>query len=439
MFKIKASKYFKLILLICVIIISGGCSFGATVDSMLSPPSLNGEQEQIYRTLQNTVGKNILLQYPKTGDYLSSFIVYDIDGDKHDEAIVFYRKKGVSAAENDLRVNLLDQMDGKWMSVCDIPAEGAEIERVMISSLGEEGGIKIIVGYSVVDRSERAIVIYDYKNNQLEENFKTSYSLFDIHDIDNDEINELIILQSAEADENAQMLIYKPDSMGNYRRWNVELRSKFTDFSQILYGLLEDGTTAIYIDAIAGATTMQTDILHFTGDKLEYMIRQEDNSSNTTRSIGSLTIDIDKDGIPEIPVQDVFPGYDAAASDQIKLTRWMTISNNKLIEKYRGYYSQSDGYAFMLPKEWIGTVTVVLDQLNGDLVFCRYNGSLSESTTELMRIGIAEGTENCNNKLDEGYYLLYSRGKAYYFIKTEESTDSIYLNEGELLHCFMIS
>ena len=84
-----------------------GCSFGATVDSLLVPPSLSQEQEQIYQALQNAAGKDIKLQYPKTGDYLSAFILSDLDGDNAEEALVFYEKTGISAAENNLRINVL--------------------------------------------------------------------------------------------------------------------------------------------------------------------------------------------------------------------------------------------------------------------------------------------------------------------------------------------
>ena len=69
-----------------------GCSFGASIDTLMSPPKLSMEQEQIYSALTAAVGNNISLKYPKSGKYLSAFIIEDIDGDGGNEALVFYEK-----------------------------------------------------------------------------------------------------------------------------------------------------------------------------------------------------------------------------------------------------------------------------------------------------------------------------------------------------------
>ena len=148
--------------------------------------------------------------------------------------------------------------------------------------------------------------------------------------------------------------------------------------------------------------------------------------------------DLNSDGTPEIPVQTVFPGYEGNASDQnIRLTRWMTEEGGILTEKYRGYYSVSDGYAFMLPKEWQSEVTAVSDGITGDIVFYRFTGSLSEPMQELMRIGMASDRETRDSLIEDGYKLLHSRGNAYYFMNVIYSTDSLYLPESKLLGCFL--
>ena len=137
-----------------------GCTLGASVDSMLKPPSLSKEQQQIYRALQDAAGTGITLQYPRSGAYLSAFTVVDLDADGEDEALVFYKKTNFTATENSLRLNVLDQVNGKWMSVCDYPADGAEIERVVIQPLGASPKNRILIGYSSVDQSDKSLSVY---------------------------------------------------------------------------------------------------------------------------------------------------------------------------------------------------------------------------------------------------------------------------------------
>ncbi len=423
----------------CTAVLSG-CSFGAALDTLLVPPSLSKEQEQIYQALQNAVGKDIKLQYPKAGDYLSSFILTDIDGDSEEESLVFYTKTGLSAAENNLRINVLDKDGSAWRSVCDVPAEGSEIEKVVISSIGTEKDVQVAIGYSIVDQYDKGLVVYNYENGTLSHRFSTTYSLFDINDLDGNGSKELLVLQADTTSAGAKAAVYCPDEKGNFRKTQLILRSSCTGFSQILYSKQADGSAVVYADMLTGVTTIQTDLFSYDGERLYHILEDESSASETTRSVSCLTLDIDSDGTPEIPVQTVFPGYEGSAADQnIRLTRWMTPENGVLTEKYRGYYSVSEGYAFMLPDKWHDKVTAVSDGLTGDIVFYRFGGSLTEPMQELMRIGTASDRDSRDSLLEEGYSLIHSRGNAYYFMSVRESNDELYIAEKDLIGCFLFA
>ena len=144
-----------LVLFVILPVLLTGCAFSSSIDNLMSPPKLSVEQEQIYNALTDATGTSISLKYPKSGKYLSAFIVEDIDGDNESEAVVFYEKNSIALEENSLRINILDRADGKWRSVCDTPAKGAEIERVMISKLGSNERINLIIGSSLINRSEK--------------------------------------------------------------------------------------------------------------------------------------------------------------------------------------------------------------------------------------------------------------------------------------------
>ena len=49
---------------------------------MMHPPALSGENAGIQKAFEKAVNdKNIVMKTPTTGDYRSSFILYDFDGD----------------------------------------------------------------------------------------------------------------------------------------------------------------------------------------------------------------------------------------------------------------------------------------------------------------------------------------------------------------------
>ena len=188
-----------------------GCAFGSSIDNLMTPPKLSVEQEQIYSALTDATGPSISLKYPKSGKYLSAFIVEDIDNDGGNEAIVFYERTGLTMEENTLRMNVLDQDEGKWRSVSDDPVEGAEIEKVMISQLGSNNRVNIIIGSSLINRSEKNVTIYNYvpEEGRLSPNFSSSCSFIDVTDLDRDGQNEFLLLAGSAMGAPATAEVYK--------------------------------------------------------------------------------------------------------------------------------------------------------------------------------------------------------------------------------------
>lgn len=422
--------------LLCSLSLSG-CTLGASVDSMLKPPSLSAEQQQIYLALQDAVGSGITLQYPRAGAYLSAFTVVDLDADGEDEALVFYKKTSLTATENVLRLDVLDQVDGKWMSVCDRPADGTEIDRVVIAPMGESGQNRIFIGYSGADQSDKALTVYTYGDNVLEQQFSSSYTMFDVADLDGDDAQELLVLGKITDGTASFAEMYRMKDNAITGTGKLDFRVGFTDYSQVMYGALSGNAIGIYVDGVTGPSSIQTEILTVTDEKLAFVLPDATAVTNTTRSLGFLSMDLDNDGAVEIPVQEPFPGYSNDSSEQVRLTRWLGVSGTSLVEQARGYFSLNDGCVFLLPLSWYGTVTAVADPLTGDIVFYRYDGSISDNMTELLRYGVSQDEEDQADRESDNYQLLHSRGKATYYMRVAETEDALALPWQDLMVQFV--
>ena len=423
-----------------------GCSIGINVDTMLTPPKLSAQQEQIYQALKDTVGSDIQLKYPRRGTYLSAFIIEDIDGDNVEEAIVFYEKNNLTSSDAGLRINVLDCIGDEWLSVCDRSAEGSEIEKVVLSPLGELDRMNVIVGYSTANQSEKYISVYTYADSYLEQTFSHSYALFDVADTGSGNENpDLILLGAATASEQtAYAAVYRLDASDQrYHEYRYSFKDSYTDFNQLIYGTLPDGSVALYIDAATGTSNLQTEILSMEdsrlSNRLEHCLRvtgEPYRAEDTVRRSGLSCMDIDGDGIPEIPVQNVFLGYEEAAeSEQLRQTKWMMMDEPRLYSEYYSYYNAGDGYAFLLPEAWENHVTPVRDSAGGELRFVVYDGEWSDTLPVLMRIYIAYDDADRDEHLANGYHLLHTKGTASYLVKAE-SGQKLSLSIGKLLPCF---
>lgn len=419
------------------VMLLSGCTFSTSIDGLLSPPKLSLEQEQIYDALRRAAGSSISLKYPKTGGYLSAFIVSDIDGDGEDEALVFYEKNLLRNEENALRLNVLDQIEGSWRSVYDLAAGGAEVEEVMISRLGSNSRTNIIVGYSMVNQGERVLSVYDYRQGELTETLNSSYSLADVCDLDRNGENELLIVCGQALSQSARAMTYVLSQDGSYYESRVELNEAFTDFANLLYGNTAEGIPCVWLDGITGPSTVQTQVLTLENGVLTLLYSDKDSGIRTVRQSGYLTCDLDGDGVAEIPVNTLFPGYtDATESEQIPMTSWYECRGGKLMRKCSGYYSPARQFAFVLPRRWERKVTLKQDALAEELVFYRLGRSLEDSTVPLLRLCVTDNADTAQDRLDNGYILLCSKNGLRYLAQLPDTGDELALTVSEAILLF---
>lgn len=403
-----------------------GCTFGTSIDNLLAPPKQSIEQEQIYSALTEAVGSGIRLKYPRSGKYLSAFIIEDIDSDGTNEAVVFYERNGLGVDERTLRINVLDQDGGRWRSVCDTAAAGSEIEKVMISRLGSNERLNLVIGSSLINRSEKNVTIYNYdsETESIVPTFSESYSFIDITDLDGDGTNDFLLLSGSVNNSKAAAEVYKLDDAGKYHQYLCELSSSFTEFDSLSYGRLPDGRTGLYIDAVSGSGSIQTDVISMDENGLKKVFGASEISYSTVRPSGCSSYDIDDDGELEIPVQFIAAGYeDVSEGDQIKLTDWMSINAHGSLErKYTSYYSIGEGYVFVFPYKWRDRVTAKRDAINDEIVFCAYeNGAAGR---ELLRLYYADDPVSREDRLSAGYMLLHTKGDPAYLALIPQSGDN---------------
>lgn len=423
-----------------------GCTIISGIESYLKPPKLSEQHEQIYNALINADGAKISLKYPKSGSYLSAFVVADIDDEPSDEAIVFYEKSNFTGSDiSTLRINFLDQKNGRWESMYDFAADGNEVERVFISKLGASDITNVIVGTG--SPTEKSAQLFFYNNEQKPEPQSLgTYAVMDVRDLNNDSENELIMINS-NPDGNTAQLKWLNSSNTLVSGPVYKLTENTTDIVQLIYGKLNGDITAVYLDSYISTNTIITEILRpeVHDDTIMLTPVTADNAeaepiNRTVRKSSLVSRDIDGDGIVEIPVNTVFKGYeDKPETEQINMTGWYVLENNMFVRKYTSYYSITDGYAFMIPEKWEDKVTV--RSVNDDIIFCRYDEN-PQKQTELMRICVAGSSEAeaiIQEKEYADYEQIYSYGDTVYLACLPDiSSDPLTLSASEILFNFKI-
>lgn len=422
------------------------CNLTAGIDTLLSAPRLTLEQEQIYQALQQYAGTNIRLKYPKSGEYLSAFTVADLDNDNADEAIVFYEVNNASTEENPLRICLLDQQNDAWHAVAPSTTAGAEVEWLTVSQLGENDRVNIIIGYSMVDGAERTAEVLHYENGELVHTLSHEYSYVDVCDLNHDGAKELLVITAATLTTSAAATVYALDRNGTYHESvSIPLPDSFSEISNVVYGKiptddnrLTANGSAIYIDGLTGATTLQTEIITYTDNNLQLQYVDSPERLGSSRSAAYRSMDIDNDGEAEIPVQTVFYGYsNVEETEQIPMITWYVCRSGMLVRKTASYYSAGKGFVFLLPERWEKKVTLRMER--EELVFYEWDAEAETADgmpavkQPLLRIKVAETQEEASMLQASGYTLQHQRGDSYYLTKIETSGNSLELSTSDLL------
>lgn len=413
-----------------------GCSLFSSAEGLLAPPKLSEEQSRVYEALTDAVG-SVNLIFPKNGENRSAYIFCDLDGDGSDEAAVFYQRP--DGGESVIRLNILDTENGEWRSVYDTAGTGVSVDCAVVQQIGGSGRTYIAAGYNLMTSGDKVLEIYSYENGVTDRVYSDSYSSFMITDLTSDGNYELVSISSNTENQSAYAVMISEDDTGSLRELSkVRLSSQSIGFEGISEGKIAENTAAVFIDEINGNGYLSTEIVYAVDGNLRNPAEVEGSTilADTLRQSGYLCADADGDGITEIPVTEVCPGYENE-SEKLMLTNWCVFDNYSIARKYTSWYNKAQSWVMMFPGRWEGLVTMKIDSASGAAVFCRYNENIN-SSPELMRI-LAVSAEDSEAYISEGWQLIKQIGDACYMVRlADDSEESLVLTLTEVRNNFYV-
>ncbi|MDF2566586.1 MAG: hypothetical protein K0R90_42 [Oscillospiraceae bacterium] len=422
-------KYLSIFVCTVVLAAFTGCSYNGftSIDAALSPPRLTEEQHLIYGALEQSVGKDIKLKYPKAGENRSAFVIENIDEEPTEEAIVFYESLDKSVTNNpNVKVNILDKQNDRWKSTSDIVGEGAEVDKVAFGRSNKFDKFFIVIGYNIVNQADKVFKVYFYENGKLKAQYSQGYSVFEVMDLDMDGDDEIVAINSGvinsgiyKAGPTAQMIKYTGQEGGfvlnSYAKMDVSVYS----YVNVQKGSIYPRKAALYLDGLKGTNVYGTEVLYYENVKGKPTLYNPiyDSKSNKTEQVkrtGQTSMDINDDGIIEIPSLNPMPGYEEAlASQKLQYTTWNDLVYNDFKKVVTSYVNSSDGYIFNVPDQWEKSVTAKKDTLKNEVVFFRYKQSLENDQDVVLKIKTMKVSE-AQNGLPEGYINIKSNGQLVY-------------------------
>lgn len=421
-----------------------GCN-ESSVENLLSPPKLLDEQNELYSELVKSVGQNVKLKYPQSGDYRSPFVIYNLDDEPGEEALVFYESKNTSAGESSLRLKIFDKTDGKFEAVYDLACAGSEVESISFPKLSEKGSTNIIVRYTLLNQSEKAFSVYSYEDRTPTELYSSPYVCLDVFDINGDGVDELITVNYDKQTQTSTAMMFTDGENGFEKLSQTNLYSGAGDYMRVTEGKLDEKTSALFLDYSKGGGVSGTDVVYCASNQLLCPVGV--GSTTLLPNIQRVTndymaeifcYDIDGDGFIEVPNTKLLPGYETVnRSEQLYAMEWYTVAYSKFSLEYYSYVSSKYSFALIFPSRWLGVVTAVADFANNEIAFIYYDEQIGldlENAQEIMRIRAVDKDDKEGLEKAKELMFLGETDETYYCM--EQQSGKLALTESELKNCF---
>lgn len=444
-----------LLLVGTVCLTSCGCDYiNTSLDTLITPPSMNEQQAEILKALDASLQKDetITLEYPENGNYRSAVIIYDIDEEPTDEAIVFYNSSVESTlGETGLRICLLDQFEDGWRAIWNLPGPGEDVDKVLFFTDHQTGEKFVIIGFSTEKQMQKSYMIYRYRDGVFEQVYTAPYQMLEVFDITNDGLDDIITIAYKEEPKNKNTV--QTDSpqqtnayVVNYQNGvfalidQTQMAGKAVNYNNVVKDTTSFGKPALFLDEQISKNTYATEILTCENGRLKNSIVHDDVDlfEQTLRTQVPISYDFNKDSITEIPCTEFFPGYSEISENPLYLTKWYQLHDNALVQTGISYVNYSQGFGFLLPDDWEGRVSAKQTVQDDEVTFFLFDGSIEDDSQKILSIRTDTLNHIRTNGVPDGYFEIMTIGQVVYLAKQHvDKTDPFYLSDREVQDRFV--
>ena len=439
----KIKKFISIALCVTMLLLSSGCSLNFfSVESLMSPPSQSGKNGEVQEAFKKLMAeKTVQLRTPQSGDYQTSFVLFDVNADGQEEAIVFYTD---SAIDTSVRMSFMECVNETWIISGDVKGGGSGVYDVSFSDMDNDGVYEILVGWTLFDTKTAKIVsIYEvavgdngvYILNTLGNEY---YNFKSVTDFNGDEKDDLVLVYLDDTGE-TQKSYFRCFSLSKNNEFvkygDVELDNHISSVSKIQYDTVRRGgeeCKRVFIDCLKTETSMFTEMLYWDFEDLKIVRYIKNPITSTLRSSKVFCRDIDGDGLLEIPSNTKLNGDEKLltvkkSGEQFTFTmlEWRNCISDKSEGSVNTVFNPIDTYLYRVTR--VDEVTVFYDSLNQSLKFCLWDAEEGLVKDELLSISFRTEKDEAQAK---GKKLLKNeRGTFYYYI-TDYGDDFGITDEG---------
>ena len=337
---------------------------------------------------------------------------------------------------------MLDNVNGKWVSVGDFSGTGTGVNFVRFVQMTETGYPAILVSQSLYENdSSKILSVYVCTGTEEKLTVKNVctevYSIMENIDVDSDGQLDIFLIQQDLTNNNSPRStakVFKMNASGTLDEFGTaRLDGGISKYCSIQTDKVSASSPLrIYVDAIKGDAQAITEVLYWStsSKSLVTPMFSLDTQSNmfTARSELLASQDYDGDGIIEIPSQRPLMGsrkYESPKNlyAQMNVTSWIEVHSSKDFQFTETLVNAADSYIldFKPLENIMGEFTVYSYINTRTWVFKEYSARYETADEDLFAIiCTTKDSANKNGVNPENYLIENDDGTVIYFEAREK-------------------
>ncbi|MBW3112398.1 hypothetical protein KYJ26_11180 [Bacillus sp. MCCB 382] len=360
-------------LLTGILFVTSGCSLFQSNSSLMKPPELPVEQQELKQAIQSFVPPQAEWLSPNEDKTADTIKQTDLDGDGEEELIVFYR---LPEETSQMEGIILENKEGKWTKMAGIKDIGRELMKVEASDLNGDGTKELLIGFSyAAEASDSALVIYDLEGKKPDKLFESQYSAFFADDYDENGKAELL-LSSLIPNQEHTVSLYAFSKGKSEKVDELELDPYVYPYYNSASGYVTPSVKGAIFDSTVGAHSSTSFIVGVKNKKLVELVPKE-FKDQLFRATSANSEDKNGDGILEFPLL-IEANPDKPYVDMPFIHEYYQLSDDGQPQfTLRSYQNYPYQYELMLPEDW---PDIIIEASDGR----RYVKFLSEDDGSLL-------------------------------------------------------
>lgn len=348
-------------LLFPLIFLLTGCS-GITsrnnILNLLSSPRLSQRESRIISAVNRHVGQDIVLKYPRSGKNISPVQTADLNGDGKDEAVVLYSAEN---AGSNVRIAVLQENESGWTVVYDKEGYGSSVYRISYADIYDSSDLRIIVGYTFSDSSEKILSVYQTESAQVTGESTYTCQDYRTYDITGDDKSDLIIAGVNADNQRTQVKVLSShynDYLTSLSTKQIAVRNATVTNISFSKSDFARGDV-ILVDYYDSYHRVYTEGMQLEGYNINAVLSPDVVQKIWNFGYSLNSRDIDGDGYFETPtvIDDGNP-----YSFNLKQMEWTCFLLDEPVRKSYGVCEAESGVYFPLPYEWQGLISLVNEE-----------------------------------------------------------------------------